>query len=67
MPRFPGEARTEIAGVLLDNLQRRISRGDAGALPACWIIRLAENLGYAGNNNVGIRAALDAGRSGFSC
>ena len=29
--------------------------------PAVEVIELAKNLGYAGNNNVGIRAAMDAG------
>src|SRR5215212_8766888 len=31
------------------------------AFPAVEIIELTQNLGYAGNNNVGIRAALDRG------
>jgi len=31
------------------------------AFPAIQVIELGKNLGYAGNNNVGIRAALDQG------
>lgn len=48
--------------VLLDCLS---TDGSVDAVKECCpdvrIVELKENLGYAGNNNVGIRAALDAG------
>jgi GT2 family glycosyltransferase len=48
--------------ILLDN---RSSDGTVAAvrarLPQIEIIELKDNLGYAGNNNVGIAAAMDAG------
>lgn len=48
--------------LLLDNASSDGSvEAVAGAFPGVEILRLSENLGYAGNNNVGITAALERG------
>lgn len=48
--------------ILLENLSMADAAGEVEHnLPNVQTIRLHENLGYAGNNNIGIRAALEQG------
>jgi hypothetical protein len=48
--------------VVVDNGTGALGPRDVeAAAPGAWLVALPENRGYAGGNNAGIRAALDAG------
>ena len=66
---LPGEpSRADLGGATVagrrQRLARRIGRGGARRFPAVRVLALPENRGFAGGNNAGIRAALDAGAQG---